>query len=452
MTKPTAILILLWTLACTDVQGGLEIGQVKQSIRNGTRAPEAVELTDGQILALGWLHPAGAASRNFCTATLVSPRIVATAKHCVDERDMSDIGFGMGLQPTNPRASIRAEFIYSHPQLDAAILILSEDATARLPEVEPIPFNRIELENDLVDSPVQAGGYGETYDRSRFGRYFATVYVSGVSRTEVIVDGRGEQGICFGDSGGPIIANIGESGPTVLGVESWGDPSCLGVDHLVRLDAIADWIDSVSEDAMRPPDPECTVLPNQGLCDGDVLQRCDSGRYIEIDCDAQGLECRPADGSSRVGCFEIDVCANVGSVGICEDNKVIRCRFGDILTDDCTDRDQVCRQDRGGAFCTAAEPDASVSDTDESDAIETAPDPDGGLDDGGHSNPDESDLYMEQDVSDSTGEKAVSGGCMSVPGGTTPSHVAVFIGLVFATALRKTSRKKNTTMGPLKTN
>ena len=34
MTKPTAILILLWTLACTDVKGGLEIGQVQQSIRN----------------------------------------------------------------------------------------------------------------------------------------------------------------------------------------------------------------------------------------------------------------------------------------------------------------------------------------------------------------------------------------------------------------------------------
>ncbi|MEE2756262.1 MAG: S1 family peptidase [Myxococcota bacterium] len=445
MIKQIVILFTLWMLACTDMKTGTSISLVEQSIRNGTRAPEAVELTDGQILALGWLHPAGSASRNFCTATLVSPRIVATAKHCVDDRELSEIGFGMGLQPTNPRASVRAELIYSHPQLDAAILILSEDATLRLPEVEPIPFNRIELSRDLVGTPVQAGGYGETYDRSRFGRYFATVYVSGLNRTEIIVDGRGEQGICFGDSGGPIIANIGESGPSVLGVESWGDPSCLGVDHLIRLDTIADWIDSVSEDAMRPPDSQCIDLPEHGVCDGERLQRCDSGRYIEIDCDAQGLECRAADGSNRVGCFEIDVCANVGSIGVCEDNKVIRCRFGDILIDDCTERDLVCRRDRGGAFCTEDESDASISELDAFDATVGGGDPDAGLENQMGSSTDESDVDMGQEPL-SKSENAGSSGCVTVPRRTTPSDLVFSVLLMLAVFSGKTGRKKNVTM------
>ena len=52
--------------------------------------------------------------------------------------------------------------------------------------------------------------------------------ISGVHDTTISVDGLGERGLCFGDSGGPIIWQPSEAyEPVVLGMEQWGDPVAL---------------------------------------------------------------------------------------------------------------------------------------------------------------------------------------------------------------------------------
>jgi hypothetical protein len=81
-----------------------------------------------------------------------------------------------------------------------------------------------------------------------------------------------------------------------------------------------------------------------------------------------------------MGCFEIDVCANVGSTGVCDGDTVVRCRFGELRYDDCAMSDQVCQADTGGAFCTDAEPteDTSpemASTTEDEDTREPDPEP-----------------------------------------------------------------------------
>ena len=161
------------------------------------------------------------------------------------------MSFGMGLLPRDPVGTFPVESIHIHPFLDAAILILRDDVLETLPEVRPIPFNRTALDQSYVGNEVEAAGYGETSDRTRSGRYFAVVELAAVTPSEVIVNGRGRQGLCFGDSGGPVMAMLDGENTVVLGVESWGDPSCVGVDHLIRLDAIAPWIDSVTEEVER---------------------------------------------------------------------------------------------------------------------------------------------------------------------------------------------------------
>ena len=393
-----------------------ELAVETSAIRNGTRMPEALELTAGQILALGWLHPRGAPGDNFCTGTLVSPRVVATAKHCIEGRNgRRQLAFGVGVLPSDPDISVGVETAIGHPQLDAAILILEADVTASLPEIEPIPFNRNALQQDIVGEPVQAGGYGETYDRRRSGRYFATVYVRSINRNEVIVDGRGEQGICFGDSGGPVIHSFPDTGPVVLGVESWGDPSCLGIDHLIRLDTLADWIDMTTAEATRPPDAECETLPPEGTCIGQQLRRCNSGRYVEIDCQAEGLECRTGEDSNRYGCYEIDLCARVGSTGMCDDNTVVRCRFGEVVFEDCTASEEVCTQDEGGAFCSVdtqlSATDASISEDgvmDPADSAAVDGGTDGGVSDG------QNDMSTSIDMRGEDGlERRGAGGCQT---------------------------------------
>ncbi|MEZ4468749.1 MAG: trypsin-like serine protease [bacterium] len=226
-----------------------------QAIVNGTREPQITPLSEGQILALGWLHNAGDPGRNFCTGTLIAGQYVVTAKHCIEGRSGRTIGFGIGLLPSDPVASFQVEAAIGHGTTDAAILKLTEDATQRVPELVPIAYNRQAPWEGLVGSDIEAGGFGETYDRSRSGRYFAVVQLERLTDTLVHVNGRGQQGICFGDSGGPVMAVDPEGEVVILGVEWEGDGSCVDRDRLTRLDVLTDWIDGIL--AGEEPPSQC---------------------------------------------------------------------------------------------------------------------------------------------------------------------------------------------------
>ncbi|MCK6571630.1 trypsin-like serine protease [Myxococcota bacterium] len=272
----------------------------ESGIRNGTREPEAVALTEGQILALGWLFPTGDPAANFCTATLINPSTVITASHCTQGNSARDIGFGVGLYPNDPVATFRAAGIFEHPQLDLAVITLAENAIDRVPELSPIPANT-EDPSPLEGTEVQVGGFGETYDRSRFGRYFATVLLDRVRADELQVDGRGIQGLCFGDSGGPVIGVLGQ-GPVVMGVESWGDQSCVDVDHLTRTDVAAPFIAPILGGDI-PEDP-CAGLDYLGRCNGQTAEWCEGSTFRQLDCVAEGGHCAYVD--DRVGWYCVE--------------------------------------------------------------------------------------------------------------------------------------------------
>jgi V8-like Glu-specific endopeptidase len=395
-----------------DAPVGLELGQQHQAIRNGTREPQVLTLTGAQKMAVGWLHPRGRPSSNFCTATLVAPRVVATARHCT-ESQQGGIAFGIGLLPSNAAASFNVASVHQHPSVDAAILILDQDATQAGISIHPIPFNRLNLDASIEGRDVEAAGYGETYDRTRSGRYFAVVQLRDVRNSEIVVDGRGRQGICFGDSGGPVMTEDADGQVTVLAVESWGEPSCLGVDHLTRLDAIQDWIDEITGGpAMDPIDEECRRLGFAGSCDGSVLNWCQDGEIQSKDCADEGERCEYVDDRTGYNCVEPDPCETVGSVGICDGDMVVRCRFGEIVSVNCSDEDKTCLSDAGGAYCADVEPDEP--ETEDPPADET-PEPE---------NSDPMDIPPMEDLDEPAspdGElKRGGGGCQTTPGSNAP--------------------------------
>ena len=260
-----------------------------QTIVNGTRDPEAVALTEGEILAIGWLFRPGAVQDVFCTGTLITPDVVATASHCVFGYNPEDVGFGFGLEPSAPDATFGLSDIWVHPTLDAALLVLEEAVSERLPDVEPIPPNIDAPRNEQIGEQFQAGGYGATRDPSRTGRWFATVYLYQITDTLVIVDGRGDQGICFGDSGGPVIGLSEDGDPVLYGVESGGDATCVDIDRLTRVDVFYDWALPVLEGGA--PEGHCGDLDARGRCDGNTLEWCHEGALRQRDCAAEGLEC-----------------------------------------------------------------------------------------------------------------------------------------------------------------
>lgn len=352
--------------------------ETSQAIVNGTREPQVVPLTEGEKKAIGWLHSAGYPGGNFCTGTLISPTIVITASHCTQGTAPSSIGFGVGLRPAQHEASFRVTQIHNHPSRDAAILVLSESATARVPGLVPIPANRVGLNSSWQGRTVEASGYGETRDASRDGRWFASLLLEQVTNESVVVNGQGVRGICFGDSGGPLLSTDSQGRPVVLAVESAGDDSCVGRDYMTRLDAIVGWMDPITgltDGDSRPPrddppqddppqndppqdDPPqdtppgdvCSSIGFEGRCDGDTAQWCEDGRLFQRDCASLGTECGYI--NPQVG--YICDCGDVDYVGRCNGDVAEYCDNGRLARVDCQDRGQSCGfvNNQTGYFCT----------------------------------------------------------------------------------------------------
>lgn len=326
--------------SCESNAPAPSFGRSEQPIYYGTREPQTLTLSEGEKLAIGWLFWNGNPRGNFCSATLVAPRVVATARHCLEDiGSASYVGFGVGLYPSNPRATFRAASIYLHPSVDAAVLVLTEDATARVPEIQAIPVNRV-APTSLRGKQVDGAGYGQTHDNST-GRYFAAVWLEYVGGSYLQIDGRGDQGMCFGDSGGPLLG----PGPVLLGVESAGDQTCVDQDQMTRLDPIVDWFDTIAG-GDPPPDP-CDGLDYLGRCEGSVAEWCENGQVRQVDCASEQKACAYVD--DQVGWYCVaqttppEDCGAVDSFGRCSGTVVEWCdENGAFQREDCADSNLLC--------------------------------------------------------------------------------------------------------------
>ena len=252
------------------------------------------------------------------------------------------MGFG-------PKASLEAAVlpvaeIHLHESLDFALLYLGQSAQAQLGSVTPIPLNREPVDAAWVGRIVDAAGYGLTLDVTREGRFFAPLAISGVHDTTISVDGLGERGLCFGDSGGPIIWQPSEAyEPVVLGMEQWGDPSCVGVDYLTRADLVADWVDARLLASPIPSELErcAEARATPTVCEHEQAVRCD-GRFIRTnDCAALGTRCTYLGPREGMGCLPTS-CEDYDYWGTCEGAAVIFCQDGELRSLECGDRGQEC--------------------------------------------------------------------------------------------------------------
>lgn len=380
-------------LACEPVRSGP--GTWVAGIVNGTRTPQVVPLSPEEILAIGWLFPTGSPGNNFCTGTLIGPRVVATADHCVAGSSANEISFGIGQDPAAPVATFDSAAIWEHPSVDAALLVLTESATLAANAPRPILANRDPLPASAIGRAVDAAGYGDTRS-SRDGRWFARVFLAEINPDTIVVDGRGQQGICYGDSGGPVVDVGTSSTPVVLAVESFGDSSCVDQDTMTRLDAVADWIDPILA-GETPVDPcngldylgrcsgnvvewcdrgqilqrDCTPLGTScgwanndvgyactcgdldylGRCDGPVAEYCENGSYTRVNCGARGRACGWVDATTGYFCTSNPTCTPEDAVGRCTEDTLIRCENGVTTRRFCDQQGLVCRATPAGADC-----------------------------------------------------------------------------------------------------
>ena len=374
----------------------------------GTRDPTHVPLSAEQILAVVALsqNPNGGSN---CSGTLISEDVVLTAKHCTQGWNASNIFVLFGQDDDNPVLAIQTEQKRQHQNRDLALLRLTEKPADSI-DVEPIPIVLNNLSSLDIGITAEQAGYGRTETGYSDGRFFVAEELYGFENGDqnLVVNGYGEKGVCFGDSGGPSM-RIGTAGETrVMGALSWGDGSCVDLDRYSRVDVVRSWVeewagptpeagpqpceDVTTVGSCAPDGSEATYCSSAdelmieecdddeicdysadadgyrcilqtdapcggetyfGRCDGETLVWCDEGRVRERPCDACDERCGLVDSQRGYDCM-LNGCGDVDYLGRCTEDGVAEwCSNGELRRRDCASQDLACGfvNDEVGYFC-----------------------------------------------------------------------------------------------------
>ncbi len=197
------------------------------------RAP-IVGGTPGGDPAVVWIYDRS--SGGLCTGTLIDPRVILTAKHCIQRPGASGpgavrnffVGFGGRAGSGN---TVEVQSIYTTPGVwsesrgldgsligqDVAVMVLVTGVT----DIDPIPVRRTDP-STLQGQTITATGFGQIPSGSSGTKYIATGRVTSVSNREHLIYVGSLT--CQGDSGGPMITAEHE----VAGVVSFGNGSSCG--------------------------------------------------------------------------------------------------------------------------------------------------------------------------------------------------------------------------------
>ncbi|MFW5920834.1 MAG: S1 family peptidase, partial [Polyangiales bacterium] len=295
-----------------------------------------------------------------CTGTLISPRVVLTAKHCVQREGASEpfspsaFSIGVGDNARGLSEQFTVQSLDTTPGSysaglrdltgnDVAVMTLTTGAP-----IEPIPIRR-ETPNDVVRETATAIGFGERPEGSAGLKYETTTTVNGVTGNVIYTPPT----ICQGDSGGPLIDPDGQ----VFGVASFGTGDCgSGLNGYNSIDAYLDMIDTAigeSGECLDDGEEVCDGFDND--CNDMVDEVCaDLGESCETvaDCvggEGGGLLCeetsagkictRPCDPLRPfMGCAADQYCARTSSCdGLC-----VPGRAGDKGNDEPCEEDTEC--------------------------------------------------------------------------------------------------------------
>jgi V8-like Glu-specific endopeptidase len=183
-----------------------------------------------------------------CSATLVTPRILLTAGHCVAEEEGATFRVFPGNDDHNlaSRDLLAVSAAVFDPQYgdvtqghDLALIVLSVPLS-----IPPMPINRTSVAGALGKT-ARYVGYGVTNGDKGTGSGIKRQASGAIGLVNKVLIGMGanEHLTCNGDSGGPLFMDTGSGRESLIGVTSFGDATCVESGFFMRLDTQLAWVD-----------------------------------------------------------------------------------------------------------------------------------------------------------------------------------------------------------------
>jgi MYXO-CTERM domain-containing protein len=240
----------------------------------------------------------------YCSGTLVSPRIVVTAGHCVHGVAPPARVF-FGTDPAADGLFIPVSSAIAHPDYgtknslaDIGLVILARPVTIR-----PIGLPDRDLANPQLTGDIRLIGFGDTAPADphqvtgvKFGREVPLARVESYFLRYGV-------GACVGDSGGPTLAREPDGTERLVGVISRGDANCVSYGYSTRVDLYRDWIaswiaavdpascdlDLRCAEACAAPDPDCVAEPAAAPAPANATGGCSTGAGAGVPLGLLGL-------------------------------------------------------------------------------------------------------------------------------------------------------------------
>ncbi|HYP74441.1 MAG TPA: trypsin-like serine protease [Polyangiaceae bacterium] len=225
-------------------------------------------LDDGHEAVVSITIAVGPDSPFLCTGTLVGPRAVLTAAHCLAGLFSTPLRIAFGADAQRPMATLRVVDRRVHPDYRPEPLADHDLAVLALERAVPSSLVPFTYDEPVTDTLVKIVGFGATESDQSLGRKRAgTARVDEVDATRFRV-APAPSLTCFHDSGAPALSQAGEF-ERLVGVTTSGRSDCAGFSRFMRVDA--DWNsfilpNAVLAESLPVPPPEAVAVRAGGGC------------------------------------------------------------------------------------------------------------------------------------------------------------------------------------------